>query len=66
MKRKDKLHVLGQIENLWYNEITLDNRAGVSEFLMWCDDNLHNEAQKKLAELIAPHVDFISQQLTDY
>jgi hypothetical protein len=60
---KNKLHILNQIINMWYNDLELEN--GTEPFEGWCEDNIENEEQRELLERVKIHVDAITDILDE-
>lgn len=58
---KDKKQIASLIVSLLEN--TVINSYGITDFEVWCEDNLNNKNQELLSVAIAPFVDTISKLL---
>lgn len=56
---KNKKHIADLIENFFYD----CEQNGVSDFNVWCKDNLENAAQLDILELVANSVQTIANEL---
>lgn len=56
---ENQKHLYEMMDNYFYD----CKQNGVSDFRIWCEDNIENEEQETYMEMIADHVDAIAYSL---